>query len=152
MRPDVIIVGEVRGHEVIVMLNAMSSGNAAGSMCTVHGQSPQAAIQRLVSLCSQAPERLGGEASAQLIATAVNLIVHLDKVSDGHGGLRRVVSAILEVDGVTEEGRGVATNPVFAPGPDGLAVPHSAFSDETKRRLTAAGFDLGRLFRLEGGW
>ena len=152
MRPDVIMVGEVRGDEVIPMLNAMSAGNVAGSMCTIHGHSPQGAIQRLISLCSQAPERLGAEAGAQLIATATNLIVHLDKVSDGRGGVRRAVSSILEVDGVTEDGRGVATNPVFAPGPDGQAVPHSPFSDQTKRRLSAAGFDLGRLSWLEGGW
>lgn len=148
MRPDVVIVGEVRGDESIDMLGAYAGGNMAGSMCSLHGGSPKDALELLQSLCAQAPERLNGEASARLIATAVDLIVHLDKLPDGRGGVRRVVSSMLEVDGVTEDGHGVATNRVFAPGRDGSAVPHAPFSVETKRLLDEAGFDVAEL----GGW
>ena len=152
MRPDVIIVGEVRGDEVIPMLGAMSGGNYAGSMCSVHGRSPSGALRLLQSLCVQAPEHLDGEASAQLLATAVNLIVHLDQLRDQHGGVRRVVTSMLEIDGLTEDGRSVATNLVFARGPDGRAVPHAPFSADTKRLLADAGFDVAELAVPAGAW
>jgi Flp pilus assembly CpaF family ATPase len=62
MSPDRVIVGEVRGHEVIPMLNAMTQGND-GSMCTVHANSSAGAFGRLASYAVQAPERLPLEAT-----------------------------------------------------------------------------------------
>src|SRR6185503_15418920 len=71
MSPDRVIVGEVRGDEVLPMLNAMSQGND-GSMTTVHANSTAGVFQRFQAYAAQAPEKLGLEATNLLVAGAVN--------------------------------------------------------------------------------
>ena len=91
MGPDVLAVGEVRGPEVVPMLDALSAGNAAGSMCTVHARSTLGTFDRLKGLLAQAPERYGAEASASLISTAVDLVVHIATTTLADGALHRWV-------------------------------------------------------------
>src|SRR5512132_1340979 len=100
MNPDRVIVGEVRGHEVIQMLNAMSQGND-GSMCTVHANSSNGAFGKLAMYAVQAPERLNLEATNLMVANAVNFVVYLviSPGSEGEGGMRRYVSSVREVVG-----------------------------------------------------
>ncbi len=134
MDPDRVIVGEVRGAEVIPMLNAMSQGND-GSMCTIHANSSAGAFDKLATYAVQAPERLGLEATNLLIANAIDLVVHLayDRAS-GH----RVVDSVREVTGA--DGPLVASNEVWRPGPDGQALSGAPLREQTLDRLVAAGF------------
>ena len=78
MNPDRVIVGEVRGDEIIPMLNAMSQGND-GSMCTLHADSSATVFNKLALYAMQAPERLSLEATNQLAAAAIDLVVFIAK-------------------------------------------------------------------------
>jgi pilus assembly protein CpaF len=89
MRPDRIVVGEVRGREALVALDAMSTGHE-GSMVTVHARSASDALDRFVSLATQGGAA-GTAALRERFARAFDLVVHLERV-DG----RRVVAEILE--------------------------------------------------------
>jgi Flp pilus assembly CpaF family ATPase len=144
MSPDRVIVGEVRGAEVLPMLNAMSMGTD-GSMCTLHASSSRGAFARLASYAIQAPERLSMEATNLLVAGAIDLVVFLSQDAAG----RRFVSSVREV--LDAEDRLVSSNEVFRPGPDGRAVPGAPLRGETADRLEAAGLDLAVLER-SGGW
>jgi len=115
MNPDRVIVGEVRGDEIVPMLNAMSQGND-GSMCTVHADSSATVFNKMALYAMQSPERLPLEATCQLAAAAVDLVVFIAKTRHG-----RWVSSVRQVVGA--EGSRVVTNELFRPGPDGRAVP-----------------------------
>ncbi|MHB1927835.1 MAG: CpaF family protein [Acidimicrobiales bacterium] len=145
MSPDRVLVGEIRGAEVVPMCNAMSQGND-GSMATLHASSSQAAFAKLAAYAIQAPEHLSMEATALLVATAVDLVVHLGADPAG----RRVVTSIREV--VDAEGPMVVSNEVFRPGPDARAVPAAPLRAETTEALVAVGFDPGLLDRPGGWW
>jgi Flp pilus assembly CpaF family ATPase len=145
-----IIVGEVRGVEVLPMLEAMTTGD--GSMCTVHARSAHHAIDRIVTLCMTGDTAMTDTFAYRLTAGAVDLVVHLQLVDDTHtGGQRhRHVSEVLEVHGVGEHAR-PATTTVFAPGPDGRAVP--AHPPQCLPALQRAGFDPRLLDPMPGrGW
>jgi Flp pilus assembly CpaF family ATPase len=144
MNPDRVIVGETRGDEVIDLLKAMSQGND-GSFATVHSSSSGQAFSRLMMYAVQAPERLSFEASALLIAEAVDLVVHLDWTPDR----RRVVSGVREVVGY-DGGRDVVSNEVWAPGSDHRAVPATPLRSNTLDRLEAAGLPAHVIDRV--GW
>ncbi|QNP76164.1 CpaF family protein [Streptomyces roseirectus] len=135
MSPDRVIVGEVRGPEVIPMCNAMSQGND-GSMGTLHASSSRGAFTRLAAYAVQGPERLPLEATNLLVAGALDFVVHLDRPR-GHEG-RRVVSSIREV--VDADDRQIVSNEVFRPGPDLRAVPGVPLRSETLEELIAAGY------------
>src|SRR6266545_3482386 len=146
MSPDRVIVGEVRGEEVLPMLNAMSQGND-GSMCTVHAGSSRGAFGKLATYAIQAPERLPLEATNLLIANAINLVVFIHH--DRHTR-RRTVASVREVNGA--EGALVTSNEIFKPGPGRRAVPGAPLRAETLDALVDAGFDPGLLERREGWW
>jgi len=95
MRPDRIIVGEVRGPEAFDMLQAMNTGHD-GSMSTVHANSPRDALYRLENMVMMANFNLPLRAVRMHIASAVNLIVHIERMRDG---IRRVQS-IAEIAGM----------------------------------------------------
>src|SRR5499427_3447866 len=95
MRPDRIIVGEVRGPEAFDMLQAMNTGHD-GSMSTVHANSPRDALFRLENMVLLANFNLPLRAVRMHIASAVNLIVHIERMRDG---IRRVQS-IAEIAGM----------------------------------------------------
>jgi pilus assembly protein CpaF len=150
MNPDRVIVGEVRGHEVIPMLNAMSQGND-GSMCTIHANSSGGAFGKLAMYAVQAPERLGLEATNLMVANAINFIVHIGTSIGGPvGGLRRFVTSVREVVGA--EGSLIMSNEVFRPGPDRRAVPGAPLRDSTQHDLALVGFDYTVMLRPEGWW
>jgi pilus assembly protein CpaF len=106
MRPDRIIVGEVRGEEAFDMLQAMNTGHD-GSLTTVHANTPRDAIARVENMVSMANLNLPQRAIRQQIASAINAIVQVSRLSDGS---RRVVS-ITEVTGM--EGEVVTMQEVF---------------------------------------
>jgi pilus assembly protein CpaF len=151
MNPDRVIVGEVRGHEVIPMLNAMSQGND-GSMCTVHANSSLAAFSKLAMYAVQAPERLNLEATNLMVANAINFVVYIaiSPGSEGEGGMRRYVSSVREVVGA--EGPLVVSNEIFVPGHDKRAIPGAPLRDSTQGQLAEVGFDSSVLLRPDGWW
>jgi pilus assembly protein CpaF len=82
MRPDRIIVGEVRGSEVFDMLQAMSTGHD-GSLCTIHANTPRDSMGRLEMMMLLAGWSIPQRAMRQQIASALNVIIHVSRLSDG---------------------------------------------------------------------
>jgi pilus assembly protein CpaF len=107
MRPDRIIVGEVRGPEAFDMLQAMNTGHD-GSMSTIHSNSPRDALYRLENMVMMANLNLPLRAIRMNVASALNLIVHIERMRDG---VRRVQS-IAEVSGM--EGEIITLRDLFA--------------------------------------
>ena len=106
MRPDRIIVGEVRGPEALDMLQAMNTGHE-GSLTTIHANSPRDAMARLETMVLMAGGNLPQRAMREQIASAINLIIQVSRLADG---TRRIVS-IVEVTGM--EGPVIATQEVY---------------------------------------
>lgn len=106
MRPDRIVVGEVRGGETLDMLQAMNTGHD-GSLSTVHANSPRDAIARLETLVLMAGMDLPLRAIREQIASAVDVIVQLTRLRDG----TRRVTAVTEVQGM--EGQTVTLQDAF---------------------------------------
>jgi pilus assembly protein CpaF len=100
LRPDRIIVGEVRGPEALDLLNAMGTGHE-GSMGTVHANTPVDACTRLETLCLMGENRIPPDAIRKMVASSLQLIVQCSRYHDGG----RRTSHISEVIGVDEFGR-----------------------------------------------
>src|SRR6201993_5384038 len=98
MRPDRIVVGEVRGGEALDMLQAMNTGHD-GSLTTIHANNPRDAIARLETMTLMAELNLPDKAIRQQIASALDVIVHAQRLSDG----TRKVTGISEVLGMEGE-------------------------------------------------
>lgn len=147
--PSRVIVGEVRGGEVTAMLRMFGNGAVGGGMCTLHAASAAAVFQRIASLAQLANPPLPVEATYQWTASAIDLIVHVqreDRVDRrGRRTRRRFISEIIEVGPVGDSGRPDATT-VFEPGPGGgSAVPAMPPSPDLMARLAAHGFDWAAL-------
>ncbi len=95
MRPDRIIVGEVRGDETIDMLQAMNTGHD-GSMSTIHANRPREALTRLENMLSMAGYEMPTRVLRALIVGAINLIVHTERMRDG---IRRITE-VAEITGI----------------------------------------------------
>ena len=143
MRPDRIVVGEVRGEEALDMLQAMNTGHD-GSLTTVHANSPRDAVSRLEVMVSLANSNMQLTSIRQQISSAVNLLVQASRLSDGS---RRVVS-ITEVTGM--EGEVVTLQDLFVfekrgLNPDGRVVGRFAATGIRPKfyeKLLAAGIRL----------
>ena len=95
MRPDRIIVGEVRGAEAVDMLQAMNTGHA-GSLSTVHANTPGDALARLETMVLSSGLDLPLQAIREQVASAVDMVVQIGRMADGRRGIR----AIAEIDGM----------------------------------------------------
>ena len=95
MRPDRIIVGEVRGEEALDMLQAMNTGHD-GSLTTIHSNSPRDAVGRLEVMVGMANANMGVRSIRQQVSSAVDLFVQIARFSDGS----RRISAITECVGM----------------------------------------------------
>ena len=113
MRPDRIVVGEVRSGEALDMLQAMNTGHD-GSLTTLHANAPRDAISRLETMSMMAGLQLPLRAIRQQIASAVDLIVHMERLTDG----TRKVVRITEVPRM--EGDVVTLSDIFRFDPTGL--------------------------------
>jgi pilus assembly protein CpaF len=98
MRPDRIIIGEVRGEEALDMLQAMNTGHD-GSLTTIHANSPRDAIARMETMALMANLNLPEKAVRQQIASAVNIIVQVSRMSDGS----RRVTHLSEITGMDQD-------------------------------------------------
>jgi pilus assembly protein CpaF len=95
MRPDRIVIGEVRGGEAIDMLQAMNTGHD-GSLTTIHANSPRDALSRLETMIQMTGMRLSDRAMRQQIASAVDLVIQVARLTDG----TRRITSISEVTGM----------------------------------------------------
>jgi len=98
MRPDRIIIGEVRGEEALDMLQAMNTGHD-GSLATVHANSPRDAISRLETMALMANLNLPEKALRQQIASAIAIVIQITRMSDG----TRRVTHLSEITGMDED-------------------------------------------------
>ncbi|MEQ8841084.1 MAG: CpaF family protein [Acidimicrobiales bacterium] len=124
MRPDRIIVGEVRGPEALDMLQAMNTGHE-GSLTTLHANSPRDALARLETMILMAGMELPLHAIREQIASAVDVIVHVSRMADGS----RRVTEVSEVSGM--EGQVIQLNELF------LLDPHGERDEEGRLLETA---------------
>jgi pilus assembly protein CpaF len=142
MRPDRIVVGEVRGGEALDMLSAMASGHD-GSLSSMHAGSPEEALRRVETLALMADVALPHAAVRELVAGAIDLVVQQRRERDG----RRRIVAVSEV---LRTGDGVATRELFSlrdgracwrvPLPEALAarLAHASPGDEAASGLARA--------------
>ena len=98
MRPDRIIVGEVRGKEAFDMLQAMNTGHD-GSLTTMHANNPMEALNRLETMVLMAGMEIPIKAIREYIENAIDLVVNVSRLSDG----RRKITSICEVDGFNDD-------------------------------------------------
>ena len=98
MRPDRIILGEVRGAEVVDMLQAMNTGHE-GSMVTVHANTPRDALTRLENMMAMAGFNLPTKAMREQISSALTVLIHISRLSDG----KRKVTSIKEITGMESD-------------------------------------------------
>ncbi|TMQ51493.1 MAG: CpaF family protein [Candidatus Eisenbacteria bacterium] len=148
MRPDRIVVGEVRGDEVLDMLQAMNTGHD-GSLTTLHANGPRDALHRLENLVLMAGHNLPDKAIREQIVSALQVVVHVSRMSDG----TRKVLSIEEIVGM--EGSVVTMHEIFRFVRTGIGhtgiiqgryeatgiVPH--FTE----RVELAGTDLSGIFQ-----
>ena len=151
MRPDRIVVGEVRGGEALDMLQAMNTGHD-GSLTTVHANSPRDALSRLETLVLMAGMDLPLKVVRQQIASAVDLIVQQSRLKDG----KRKVTGITEVAGM--EGDVIVLTDIFKFNQTGVTQDGDVLGELTPTgirpnftpRLEAAGFKLGAEIFMAG--
>ena len=142
-----VIVGEVRGDEVIPMLKAMSSGEE-GSMCTIHAMSSANVFDRFQMYAAMAEQGFQPDVTAMLVANAVHFVVYL--AWDQGVPSRRRVQSIREVVGA--DGNQVISNEVWAPDTVGRAVPATRLTMATERLLSEWGYDLSLRDNPNGWW
>lgn len=101
MRPDRIIVGEVRGSEALDMLQAMNTGHD-GSLSTVHSNGPRDALTRIETMVLMAGFDLPSRAIREQIASALNLVIHIERFRDGSRRIANVTEVLgMEGDIIT---------------------------------------------------
>jgi pilus assembly protein CpaF len=120
MRPDRIIMGEVRGEEAFDMLQAMNTGHE-GSLTTIHANTPRDAVVRLESMVAMGNMNMPEKSIRQQIASAITIVVQATRMSDG----TRKVTSICEITGMEENV--VSMQEIFAfnkkgIGPDGRVL------------------------------
>jgi pilus assembly protein CpaF len=124
MRPDRIILGEVRGAEALDMLGAMNTGHE-GSMATIHANTPRDALTRLENMISMAAANLPTKAMRQQISSAVGVVVQVSRLTDG----KRKVMSIQEVTGM--EGEMITMQEIFSFKQTGLGDDGSVLGHHT---------------------
>ncbi|MGW5434116.1 CpaF family protein [Streptomyces sp. NPDC004059] len=148
-----IVVGEVRGPEVVAMMQALTNGSG-GNLCTIHARRPDIVFDRIAELYALAQPNLSEQLAYRQMANGLDFIVYVDMTDETQiGGRRhRYVSHVLELTGIGEMGR-PATNEIFSPGGEWgelRAVPRMdpACIDDLRR----VGFDSGLLQQPCGAW
>jgi pilus assembly protein CpaF len=147
MRPDRIVIGEVRGGEAIDMLQAMNTGHD-GSLTTIHANTPRDAVARLETMIQMTGMRLSDRAMRQQIAAAIDLVIQVARLSDG----TRRLTSISEITGM--EGETITMQEIFQyerSGVDSHGQVIGRFRPTGIRprfaeRLKASGLQLPRVF------
>jgi len=158
-----IIVGEVRSREVVPMLHAMNTGEG-GSMCTLHAETAQMSVERLVTLCLESGIGMTETLAYRLVAQAIDLVVYIRMVDETElvdangrpGQKHRFVSHVMEITGIGENNR-PSHQMIFAPRTRGdirepRAVPQGMPSPRYLDDIERAGFSRQELTRGWGTW
>ena len=151
MRPDRIIVGEVRSAEAIDMLQAMNTGHE-GSLTTIHANSPRDALARLETMILMAGANLPDRAMREQISSALDLIIQVTRLADGS----RKITSIVEVTGM--EGPVTATQEIFRYRRRGISPEGQVIGDfettgvrpQFMDRLKVAGVEISNDLFAEG--
>jgi pilus assembly protein CpaF len=151
MRPDRIIVGEVRSAEALDMLQAMNTGHE-GSLSTVHANSPRDALSRLETMILMAGSNLPDRAMREQIASALDLVVQVSRLADG----TRRITSIVEITGM--EGQVTATQEIYRYRRQGIApdgkvqgvFEATGIRPQFTERLQVAGVNLPASMFSEG--
>ena len=136
MRPDRIILGEVRGAEALDLLMALNTGHD-GSLSTVHANGPRDALSRLETMTLMAGTELPLRAVREQIASAVQIVVQQERLPDG----RRAITRISELTGLV--GDIIAMQDVFVRAPDTPGLRPTGLYPACAPQLAARGFPLG---------
>jgi pilus assembly protein CpaF len=142
MRPERIIVGEVRGSEAFDLLQAMNTGHD-GSMGTVHANNPREAVSRMENMIAMAGLNLGPKAVREQIASAVNIIIQVQRLRDGS----RKVTHISEVTGM--EGDVVSMQDLFTLDFQGETEDGKLISTQKPSGIRPKAFDQMRQFNVD---
>ena len=146
MRPDRIIMGECRGAEAIDMLQAMNTGHD-GSLTTLHANTPRDALSRLETMISMASLELPERAMRQQIASAINVVIQVSRLSDGG----RKVMQVSEIVGM--EGDIITMQDIFVYEREGIGADEkvqghfraTGIRPRFSERLKSYGMDLSSL-------
>lgn len=142
MRPDRIIIGEVREAEALDLLIALNAGNPG--MCTIHANSAKEAVVKMCTLPLLAGENVSDRFVVPTVASAVDVVVHLDLDSIG----RRRVREIVSLSGRVENGV-IETSPLYESR--GTRLVRADGFPPHQDRFSRAGFDLGSLLGSGSG-
>ncbi|HEX8651861.1 MAG TPA: CpaF family protein [Pyrinomonadaceae bacterium] len=147
MRPDRIVIGEVRGGESIDMLQAMNTGHD-GSLTTIHANTPRDALARLETMIQMTGMRLSDRAMRQQVASAIHMVVQVARLSDGS----RRITSISEITGM--EGETITMQEIFQYERTGVdregkltgRFRATGIRPRFSERLKASGLQLPRIF------
>jgi pilus assembly protein CpaF len=137
--PDRVFIGEVRGAEVMALLDALSLG--VPGMCTMHATSATNVLSRLILYAQRGDASLTDDHVLRAATEGLDLIVHLDETSDG----RRAIREVLHIDEFDETTKRPITNQWFVPDGTGRAYknPHAPIPQLLLEQLRAHGYDPG---------
>lgn len=141
MRPDRIIVGEVRGTEALDVMTAMTTGHD-GSLCTIHADSPREALFKLQTYALFAGDGLPRAAVMEMVVRAIQLVIFCRRARDGE---TRQIDTIFEVTGLQE---GVVVGQEIFTQRQG-ELSWTGVRPQIEARLQARGYDLARVFQEE---
>ncbi len=144
MRPDRIIVGEVRGDEVLDMLQAMNTGHD-GSMTTLHANSPRDAVHRMEAMITMGGFALLATTIRQMIVSSVDIIVQVARLRDGS---RRIthITEVVGMEGDVPILQDLFVYQVEGEGEDGRIIGHHHATGIAKPKMS----DRARYYREEG--
>jgi len=144
MRPDRIVVGEVRGAEALDMIEAMNTGHD-GCLSTAHANGPEDMLGRLGQMMKRGDPQLTDGGAFELIASALHLIVHAERRVDTDGRVSRGVDEIVEIERYRPDRPGIhgfVIRPLFSRGPDRVLRRVGTVSEKLALHLRLNGVDV----------
>lgn len=152
MRPDRIVVGEVRGAEALDMIEAMNTGHD-GCLSTAHANGPLDMLKRLGQMMKRGDGQLTDSGAFELIAAALHLIVHAERRVSADGKVTRGVMEIVEVVGYSPDRPGTlgfVLKPIFQRGSDQVLRRVGSISQKLAEHLRLNGVDVSRWVNDDG--
>ncbi len=152
MRPDRIVVGEVRSAEALDMIEAMNTGHD-GCLSTAHANGPLDMLKRLSQMMKRGDPQLTDSGAYELIASALHLIVHAERRVSPDGRVTRGVMEVVELVGYSSDRPGVLgfqVRPIFERGPDQALRRVGSISEKLALHLQLNGVDVSRWRDVDG--
>jgi pilus assembly protein CpaF len=153
MRPDRVIVGEVRGAEALDMIEAMNTGHD-GCLSTAHANGPVDMLKRLGQMMKRGDSQLTDSGAYELIASALHLIVHAERRVGTDGRVTRGVMEVMEIEAYAPDRKGTAgftLRPIFHRGADRVLRQVGPISERLALQLRLSGVPADRWVSLQDG-